>query len=239
MRVNARRDVRNADADEAAGPRRLDEFAEQALRIADVLDHLEAADRVVKCGALGKMLRERLLAVVASRSVERKIGVDPGIFGVRDEIPEPAEAAADVQNPRARRDAFGGDPPFLAHRLGRQEALSLFPIEKGRVELGVADDGRIEKIEPGRQLPQSEPLKPAEAGPDIDAELDAPKVGQEPRRDPLHPPDRRLARHRAKRDSLDRCRGFHTSLRMFRQPSTATPSGSGRGLRPKVGISRR
>ncbi len=230
-RRDSRRDVRNADAYEAAGPRRPDELAEQALRIADVLDHLEAADRVVKCGALGKMLYERLLAVVANRSVERKIRVDPSIFGVRDEIPEPAEAAADVQNPRARRDAFGGDPPFLARRIGRQEALLLHPIEKSRVELGVADDGRIEKIEPGRRLPQSEPRKPVEAGPDIDPEFDTPKVGQEPGCDPLHPPDRRLTGHRAKRDSLDRCRGFHTSLRMFRQPSTATPSGSGRRLR--------
>src|SRR5580704_9820648 len=133
-----RRDVRNADKDEAAGLRRCNDFGEQRLRIADVLEDLETADRIVRRSASNEMLGQRLVADALDRRVFGEIGIEAGIVGLRHALPEIAMPAADVEHARVRRNMPGRDQELLANGLLSEEAPPLQTRIKLSVEFLVA-----------------------------------------------------------------------------------------------------
>ncbi len=225
--------MRNAHAKKAVRLCRANDFGEELLRVAHVFEHLEAADGVVISGALDEMCAQRLRPEFVDRGGLSEMRVDAGVVGVRDDVAENAGAATDIQHTGAGRDRLRRDAEFLAKRRLGDEALPLLPGGHAPIERAVALARRVEEIEPGRRLPQAEAVHSGETRAHVRAKLDAPQIGQQTRRDPLHPSDRRSAGDGAKGDPLGICCGSQPGLRSMERPPSGTAAFS-RSRRPRA-----
>src|SRR5437762_2456392 len=112
-----RRHVGNADDQQAPGPGGLHHVGEHRSRLAQMLEHLERADRIIGATVLDEMRAQRLVAHSHAATLACEMRIEARISRMRDDAAELRKAAADIEHARARRDAARREPELLPDTL--------------------------------------------------------------------------------------------------------------------------
>src|SRR5262249_28849777 len=102
-----RRDMRHANKEFAAGLCRLHHFGKETCWRLDMLENLEGANGVIRCGMSEEMLAERLPANSCGFAPISHVGIEPDIIGMRQARHEIAKPAADIEDASSRVDGLG------------------------------------------------------------------------------------------------------------------------------------
>src|SRR5262245_11852848 len=166
--------MRNADDQAPAGLGGRHHVGKHLGRRAQMLEHLERTDCIIRTSVLDEVRAQRLVAHVGYAALTREMRIETGIARLRNDAAELRKAAADIEDARAGRYSLRCEMKLLPDAVARPEAaLDRIGVEL-RIEGVVAFEHGIEEVQTGRRFPQAEALYVTEARARVDPRAIAP-----------------------------------------------------------------
>src|SRR5262245_61486229 len=126
-----RRHMGNADDQQSTGLGGLHHIGKHHSRLAQMLQYLERADRIIGATVLDEMRPQRLIAHVPIAALACEMRVEARIDRMQNDAAELRKAAANIEHTRARRNLAGRESELLPDAFARPKlALDRMGIER-------------------------------------------------------------------------------------------------------------